>query len=66
MVILPPLLPATWGHRNDRLGSKRELAIFGLMSALAGCGHSVARACAAGFIAPRLFRLEPKGFLEAL
>ena len=25
---------------NDRLGSKREAAFFGLMSASAGCGHS--------------------------
>jgi len=29
-----------FGPANVRLGSKRELAIFGLMSATAGCGHN--------------------------
>ena len=30
--------------RNVRFGSKRESAVFGLMSASTGCGHSVANA----------------------
>ena len=32
---------------NDRLGSKAESAFFGLMSALAGCGHAGLRPFAA-------------------